>query len=29
MKNMKKIVALMLVLSMVFALAACGIKSEP
>ena len=29
MKNMKKIVALMLVLSMVFALAACGSKSEP
>ena len=29
MKNMKKIVALMLVLTMVFALAACGSKSEP
>ena len=29
MKNMKKIVAFMLVLSMVFALAACGSKSEP
>lgn len=29
MKNMKKIVALALVLTMVFALAACGSKSEP
>ena len=29
MKNMKKIVALLLVLTTVFALAACGSKSEP